>query len=187
MAVDYLTRFAALALACGLTYASGLNYGALTRQTDKWNLSAIPEVVQGKDKSVPVVVFGTSHYPEKIDGRRVLGVRLLNRSSKQVKSVSLRWLLTVGIDRIERKRVYQWHKMDSTEAALASGQRYEIKIPTPEPDMTAEPFVEANRGEQIEINIGVGAVEFDDGSTWIEPEPETAAAFNGRTQSTPRL
>jgi hypothetical protein len=110
----------------------------------------------------------------------MLGVKLHNRSSKQVKAVSLRWLITVGKDRIERKRIYQWHKLDAVDVALSGGQRQEIKLQTPKPDMTIEPFVEANRREQIEINIGVGEVEFADGSVWKEPEPVSAVSSNKR-------
>jgi len=173
-------------LACGLSFVGGLHGGTLTQRSGGWKVHSIPEVVQGKDESVPVVVFGITYYPGKITDPKILGVRLFNRSPKQVKAVSLRWLITVGKDRIERKRIYQWHKMDAAEIALAGGQRQEIKIQTPEPDMTAEPFVEANRGEQIEINIGVGEVEFDDGSAWKEPEPTSVASSNNRSQPTPR-
>ncbi|HLL69850.1 MAG TPA: hypothetical protein VK363_00370 [Pyrinomonadaceae bacterium] len=180
----YLARCAALMLTCGLTFASGLHNGTVTQQSDRWQLHSIPEVVQGKDKSVPVVVTGISYYSKKAPEPMILGVRLLNRSPKKVKAVSIRWLITVGKDRIERKRIYQWHKMESVEIALISGQMQEIKLQNPEPDMTAEPFVKANRGEQIEINIGVGVVEFDDGSTWSEPEPTSVATSNNMSQPT---
>jgi hypothetical protein len=176
----------ALMLTCGLTFVSGLQNRISTQPSDEWNIHSIPEVVQGKDESVPVVVFGIAHYPAKNIDQRMLGVKLHNRSSKQVKAVSLRWLITVGKDRIERKRVYQWHKLDAVEVVLIGGQRQEIKLQTPKPDMTIEPFVEANRRERIEINIGVGEVEFADGSVWKEPEPISAVSSNNRLKVTPQ-
>jgi len=184
--IGHFAWYTALVLTCGLTFVSGLQNRTSTQPSDGWNIHSIPEVVQGKDESVPVVVSGIAHYPAKNIDQRMLGVKLHNRSSKQVKAVSLRWLITVGKDRIERKRVYQWHKLDAVDVVLIGGQRQEIKLQIPKPDLTIEPFVEANRREQIEINIGVGEVEFADGSVWKELEPVSVVSSNNRLKVIPQ-
>jgi hypothetical protein len=137
----------------------------------KWTVSVIPDTNQKADASVPVIVSRTTTSTTKGKDNAFEHVILLNRSSKAVSEVKLRYVI---------------HKIEAPDTILYQGPQFEIKakkgneknplqankrwvfdVPNGRLARFLKPVVkDGSLSGEFVIRVSVDEVTFEDGSVW---------------------
>lgn len=138
----------------------------------KWGFTTLPDTGQLKDSSLPAYVNGIqllSGGGKHIGITKIKRVQVVNRSSKIVNSVQLRWAV-VSLD--DQEEVLSEDTPPSVNVWVEAKSSQVIEIPTLYPVRMLKPL--AKNGElygRFQITIGVQEVRFADGSFWRRQEP----------------
>ena len=129
----------------------------------KGGLGYTSDPAQIKDASVPVVVRGLLGVSSVKDrGGKLRCAELENRSTRAVKSVTLRWALTTMED---KSKVLASGLLPPVEAALAPGAKLKVQLR----DAQFADFLRPIAGQgvltgQYWLTVGVARVEYADGT-----------------------
>jgi hypothetical protein len=164
-----------VSIVCGTTRNIGRTADAAQASVGM-EIAVIPDQQQFTNPAVPVaairIVAGLSD-PDA-DGKTQLLIKeviLENRSSKDVSSVIIRWVITPLNSRattLARGEVSP-HVLQALDKALRAGKRQILKLSHPQLSTLIQqiPNCEA-MGNKFAFKIGVAKVVFEDGSSWEE-------------------
>ena len=164
----------------GLVFAANSNIGKSAGDGGKnqggMEIAVMPDQQQFTNPAVPVVVFravsGLSE-PDADAKKQYLikEVILENRSTKDISSVTVRWVITPLNSRTTplARGEFSPHVLQSLHKTLRAGQRQTLKLSHPKLSELIQqvPNVEA-MGSKFVFLIGVAEVVFEDGSSWKE-------------------
>jgi hypothetical protein len=143
-------------------------YAPAQSQTKRW-VSGIPDILQNRDDSVPVIITSIRMTPDK-EYRERAGIksgRLRNRSANTVRAVKLRWLATTAGDSKKRERIFEQAEMELFNVQIPAGDEREMEIPLPQLNEKLRKWMAENPlDEGLAITISVSEVFFEDGSSW---------------------
>lgn len=169
-----LIRASVVVLVFGVAYSIRPNY-ALAQEPGKWLISAKFDEYQYLDASVPVIVVRVVSGPEnKEEGKNTLVIKeaiVENRTTKNVESVVLRWVITPMKD--ETPVLFRGemapHKLIDLSKTLIAGHRQTLKLSVPKIAALLNELPNADSyANRFSVLIGVAKVTFEDGSTWEE-------------------
>lgn len=140
----------------------------------KWTLGISFDIPQTNDDSVPVVISKMVNFMghKKWRNAKVTGLTLNNRSTRSVKAVQLRWIITSGED---RKTILLQGLTPFFETRIpAQGQR-DVEPPVIDFAEVTKPL---QKNETLDgdftLTVRVSEVHFEDGFIWKEEPPASA-------------
>lgn len=155
------------------------NAGRIQGETE---IAVAPDEQQFNNPAVPVVVFrsvfGLSDPDTKAKREPLIKeVILENRSTKDISSVTVRWVITPLNSRTTplARGEFNPHVLQSLHKTLRAGQRQTLKLSHPKLITLIEqvPNLEA-MGNKFIFFIGVAEVVFADGSSWKEESTDVS-------------
>jgi len=139
-------------------------------------IAVMPDQQQFTNPAIPVATFSTVSGRSEPDanGKTQLLIKqviLENRSTKDVSSVTVRWLITPLNSRITpvARGEFSPHALQSLNKTLRAGHRQTLKLSHPKLFTLIQQI--PNRevvGNKFAFVIGVAEVVFEDGSSWKE-------------------
>lgn len=178
-----------LALAtAGVIFALSRNISSSTASASetqqahpKWEVTSLSDTSQFNNPTVPVavvrVVSGLTEPDERGKKQYVVKeVIVENRSTKNVASVTLRWLITPMDDRMSilQRGEMNPHILTALHKTLLTGRRQTLKLSLPKVGHLLKGVPNADAVTRFAVIIGVSQVAFDDGSIWKEETTEVA-------------
>jgi hypothetical protein len=169
-----LIRAGVVVLVFGLAHSIGPN-DALAQEPGKWQISPKPDQYQYEDASVPVIAVRVVSGPEnEEEGKKTFTIKeaiVENRSTKNVESVVLRWVITPMKDEtpVLFRGEMEPHKLSNLFKTLMAGHRQTLKLSVPNIALLLKDLPNADfYSNRLNVLIGVAKVTFEDGSTWEE-------------------
>jgi hypothetical protein len=140
---------------------------AQSSQSNRW-VSVIPDSVQNRDKSVPVVVRGmvissNKDYAEKT---WVKSMRVENRSPKTVVALKFRWFATM-VEDVRREKILEQGEIESIIVSITGGSSEQLETPLPNLIKNLKDWIGENPNSQgFMITISTDEVIYEDGDRW---------------------
>lgn len=171
-----LVLFTALAAAGAGMVAQGQNASAKL-PPGRWTFAAGPYSGQGTDAS-PVYVYSVTTEADK--GLTVSKVTLVNRSSKDVSAVRLRWHLS---EALEPERTLLEGDTDLVGVWLTAGRGRVLSYPAVSFAKVCAPLLKGGRlSGDYRLEVGVSEVRYADESSWVKGQAVYSSAAYRRTE-----
>jgi hypothetical protein len=169
-----LARASIVVLVFALVPSIRPNY-ALAQEPGKWQIATKFDEYQYADASVPVTVVRVVSGPEnEEEGKNTFAIKeaiVENRSTKNVESVVLRWVITPMKDEtpVLLRGQMAPYKLLNLFKTLKAGHRQTFKLSVPNIAVLLNDLPNADSyANRFTVLIGVAKVTFEDGSIWEE-------------------
>lgn len=146
-------------------------YADLKGPDGNWSAAVQPDLSQGKDEAVPVVVsyvrsfFGRGTWK----GLKITGATLKSQSDKVVTATKIRWEVTTAGD--QKSVLLRGETTLFTDLSLQARGRKEVNIPIFNFAKDARALAKDGTLEgEFVIRVGVSEARFEDGTSWREGE-----------------
>lgn len=169
----------AMSTICLLTFVTSsmsTSIGKGKNDDRKMEVAVMPDQQQFTNPGVPVIAVRTVSGLSEPDANAkkqylIKEVIVENRSTKNVSSVTIRWIIAPINNRTTTlaRGDFKPHVMQSLRKTLQAGNRQTLKLSHPRLNQLIEQVPNrASLGEKFVFLIGVAEVTFEDGSSWKE-------------------